>query len=206
MKKELITHIAQRLHGWGYTVYIAESGEYGFYTDGVRVVCFGSHWRGSVDFSGNYRTNAPQSTGTGWKFSDGDMLTDITEEKARGFITAHAPDWAVRGASVVNYTTPAQHLKVYQPSSRYKRFPVRQFANTAAALVVYDAGRAARRAAWDAIETDDDATAAKEADRAALAMVQAAFHSDTSDINSKEHCALVDIDFMRRMAAEEVAK
>lgn len=205
MKNELIAHIAQRLHGWGYTVYIAESGEYGFYTDGVRVVCFGCRFSG-INFSGNYSTNAPKSTGTGWKFSDGDMLADITKEKARAFITAHAPDWAVRGASVVNYTTPAQHLATYQPSSRYKLFPVRQFANTAGALVIYDAGRAARIASWAGVETDDDVKAAEEADRAALALVQAAFHSDTSDINSKAHCALVDIDFMRRMAAEEVAK
>lgn len=121
-KKQLVAHIAQRLHSFGFTVYIAEDGNYGFYTDGVRVVSFGGHWNTSVDFSGNYSTNVPRQTGTGWGLDGGKELSDIDEETARRFITESAPRWAIRGASVVNYTTPEQHLKTYGPSSRYTVF------------------------------------------------------------------------------------
>lgn len=122
MKKQLIAHIAQRLISYGYTVYIAQSGEYGFYTEGVRVVSFGGQWNFSVDFSGNYRTNAPTQTGTGWQIAPD--MGDITEEQARAYITAKAPDWAISGATVVNYTTPEQHLATYGNSSRYTQYGV----------------------------------------------------------------------------------
>jgi len=122
MKKALIAHIAQRLKSFGYTVYIAEDGTYGFYTDDTRVVSFGGQWNFSVDFSGNYITSAPQQTGTGWGISGGRELSDIDAETARRFITENAPQWATRGASVVKYTTPEQYLKTYGPSSRYTRF------------------------------------------------------------------------------------
>ena len=118
-KQALIQHIAQRLNAFGYTVYIAERGEYGFYTDGVRVVSFGGSWSTMVDFTGNYITSAPRATGTGWGIPGGKELCDITEEQARAFIKSNAPDWATRGASSVRYTTPEQYLKTYNPSSRY---------------------------------------------------------------------------------------
>lgn len=40
-KKEIIQETCKALQSYGYTVYIARSKEYGFYTDGNRVICFG---------------------------------------------------------------------------------------------------------------------------------------------------------------------
>lgn len=257
MKKQLIGHIAQRLRSYGYTVYIAKTGEYGFYTDGVKVVSFGGHWQWSVDFSGNYKTNAPHQTGTGWRIAG--ELSDISEDQARAFINATAPDWATRGASIVKYETPAQHLQTYGSSSAYVEFdkadaPLiryhaefhgrklgaigitysmteyvtakdeagalielykkhehiryakftpapRKFTNTATALAVYDGSAAARCAAWDKVVCNDDVNTCVAADAAALALVQDAFYTDTADINGRDNCALVDIEFMRRMVA-----
>lgn len=79
----------------------------------------------------------------------------------------------------------------------------RQFANTKAALTEYDAGAAARSKAWNDVDSNEAADAAEAADKAALAKVQDAFHLDTQDINSRIQCALVDLDFMRKMAKDD---
>ena len=115
MKKQLIQCIATKLHGFGYDVYVSDSGEHGFYTDGVRVVSFGGHWRWSVDFSGNYRPT--KQSGTGWQIAN--EQTDITEDQAKAYIVANAPAWANREPI---YTTPEQHLATYGKSSGYQKF------------------------------------------------------------------------------------
>lgn len=76
----------------------------------------------------------------------------------------------------------------------------REFPHTAAALVQFDATAPARDKAWDDAETTLDLACAGQDDREALSAVQDAFQKDTQDINSLEHCRLVDIGFMRRMA------
>jgi hypothetical protein len=118
MKKELIATIAQKLKSYGYTVYISKSGEYGFYTDGNKVVSFGGYWNFSVDFSGNYNS---RNCGTGWQLEGGKELTDIDEHTAEAFIKATAPRWATKG-EVVTYTTPELHLRTYGNSSGYTEF------------------------------------------------------------------------------------
>lgn len=72
------------------------------------------------------------------------------------------------------------------------------FDNTRAALKVYDEGKAARDAAWDAIETDEDVAAREAADSADLRKVQDAFHRDTAAYNSLENCRLLHINDLRR--------
>jgi hypothetical protein len=119
MKKQLIADIAAALHSYGYQVYIAASRDYGFYTDGERVVSFGGTWAFSVDFSGNYRPlthDAGRRIGTGWGIAK--EQTGVTEEQARAYITANAPRWAVGGEKFA-YTTPAEHLRTYGKSSNY---------------------------------------------------------------------------------------
>lgn len=116
-KREHIAAIAQKLKAWGYRVFIAKDGTYGFYTDGTRVVSFGGYYIGMVDFSGNYNGGAnARSVGTGWQIAK--ELSDITEAQAKEFITAYAPRWATQGRAVT-YTTPEQHLKTYGKSSGY---------------------------------------------------------------------------------------
>lgn len=118
MKKQLIQYLASKLHSFGYVVYISKNGEYGFYTDGFKVVSFGGHWNFCVDFSGNYKST---TCGTGWCLHRGKELVDITEEKAARFLMELAPQWATRGERVT-YTTPEQHLKTYGASSGYVLF------------------------------------------------------------------------------------
>lgn len=79
----------------------------------------------------------------------------------------------------------------------------RKFTNTQAALIEYDASALPRNEAWNDASCNESVDAAEKADKDALVAVQAAFHLDTQDINSREHCALVDLDFMRRMAKDD---
>jgi hypothetical protein len=119
MKKQLIADIAAALHSYGYQVYIAEGRDYGFYTDGSRVVSFGGSWQFSVDFSGNYRaltSDGGRRMGTGWQIAK--ELSSITAEQAHAFVTASAPMWAT-GGEKYKLTTPEEHLKTYGKSSRY---------------------------------------------------------------------------------------
>lgn len=116
MEKQLIQHIATKLSGFGFDVYVSNSGEHGFYTDGSRVVSFGGHWRWLVDFSGNYQPTI--ESGTGWQIAK--EQTDITEDQARAYIAENAPAWTKNKKPI--YTTPEQHLKTYGRSSGYKKF------------------------------------------------------------------------------------
>lgn len=77
----------------------------------------------------------------------------------------------------------------------------RTFSHTAAALIEFDAGAANRSRAWDTVDTNEDVAAAERAKAEGLRAVQEAFHRDTADINSLANCHLVDLAFMRRMAA-----
>jgi hypothetical protein len=109
-KVEAVAQLAKEIKADGFRVFIAERGTYGFYTDeaGSRIVSF-QFDLGGFRFTGNYKTDQPRSTGTGWQLQDGsyqDMFNQI------------APQWALRGASW-QYTTLEQHLKTYQWSSKY---------------------------------------------------------------------------------------
>lgn len=112
--QQLIANIAAEVLKQGYRPFIAKRGDYGFFTDaeGSRVVSFGCDL-GSVKFSGNYKTSKPQSTGTGWR-----MDTIPGEFDCAGLFNASAPIWATSGETW-RYTTLAEHLKTYQPSSQY---------------------------------------------------------------------------------------
>lgn len=118
-RRELIEDVAKALKLYGYRVYLAKSGLHGFYTDGKRVVSF-QYDLGGVRYSGNYSTNRPYETGTGWGLGEYMVISPHT---AQQFITAHAPHWAVRDAAVT-YTTPEAFLKKYGASSQYAEFGV----------------------------------------------------------------------------------
>jgi hypothetical protein len=118
-KKELIAELAKALHGYGFTVYIAKSGDYGFYTDGKSVVSFGGYWKFSIDFSGNYKPiNSADGklVGTGWQIDKEVGIPTLLE--ASDYLNALPPRWATDGLGVVK-TTPEQHLKTYGVSSGY---------------------------------------------------------------------------------------
>lgn len=118
-KKELIGEISEALVSYGYDVYVSGSGEYGFYTDGQRVISFGGSWAFCVNFSGNYKSDAPGQTGTGWQIVKDQGIP--TKEEAEDYIRANAPSWAV-GSARFTYETPEQHLATYGDSSNFAKF------------------------------------------------------------------------------------
>jgi hypothetical protein len=74
------------------------------------------------------------------------------------------------------------------------------FSNSRAALKIFDAGAVERAAAWESVETKEDAI---QADADALEKLQTAFFEDTKAFNSRNNCACVDEVFIRRMVKSE---
>lgn len=109
-KAEAVQQLAQQIKATGFRVFIAKSGTYGFYTDeaGTRVVSF-QHDLGGFNFSGNYKTDNPRGTGTGWQLVQNRTFQEMFNE---------CPTWSLRGAKW-QFTTLEQHLKTYQASSQY---------------------------------------------------------------------------------------
>ena len=116
MKKQLIKHFADKLVSFGYVVYIAKSGDYGFYTDGKRCISFGGTWYFSLDISGNYKSN---NCGTGWQIEK--EISDLNKSDAEKWINENPPYWATKGESV-KLTTPEQYLSTYGKSSGYTEY------------------------------------------------------------------------------------
>lgn len=116
-RRELVLDLAKALKSYGYKVYLATGGMHGFYTDGTRVVSF-QYDLGGLKYSGNYSTNLPRQTGTGWVLGTHMVIGKETAEK---YLKEWAPRWAV-GTAEVHYTTPEAHLKTYGKSSGYTEF------------------------------------------------------------------------------------
>lgn len=115
-ERERTQQIVSAIKAAGFRAFLAERGTYGFYTDadGSRVVSFQCDGlRDSV--SGNYQTNMPQQTGTGWRISDD---YSIDESALEAYFNQNPPRWAV-GDAKWSLTTLEQHLKTYGPSSKY---------------------------------------------------------------------------------------
>lgn len=110
-KTEAVAKLAQEIKAEGFRVFIANSGTYGFYTDaeGSRVTCF-QYDLGGFKFMGNYKSDQPRTTGTGWEVLTGTFKDMFAE---------YPPAWSTKGANW-SFTTLDQHLAVYQASSRYK--------------------------------------------------------------------------------------
>lgn len=111
-KVEAIKELAKNIKASGFRVFIAKAGSYGFYTDaeGSKVVSF-QYGLGGYTFTGNYKTDQPRSTGTGWQLADGTYQQMFNE----------CPTWSLRGANW-KYTTLEQYLATYHPSSQYTEF------------------------------------------------------------------------------------
>lgn len=115
-KTEAVQQLAAEIKNAGFRVFIAKSGAYGFFTDaeGTRVVSF-QYDLGGFKFSGNYVTDQPRSTGTGW------VMGSASRGNYKQLFESYAPEWAVKGAKW-KHTTLAQHLATYQASSVYVEF------------------------------------------------------------------------------------
>ena len=111
MKQE-IKELTGKLKNQGFRVFIAKRGSYGFFCkDDSKIISFQADL-GGISFSGNYTTNKPQQTGTGWRLSEG--LFDYSS-----MLDSQPPSWAVQD-SKWNFTTLQKHIKSYQRSSIYK--------------------------------------------------------------------------------------
>lgn len=110
-KKEMLITLCASIMAEGFRVFISERGPYGFYTDaeGTRLVSFGIDL-GTMRLSGNYKTSAPKSCGTGWRID--------TYSTFEGAFNQCAPRWAIHDATW-KYTTLAQYMSEYQQSSKF---------------------------------------------------------------------------------------
>lgn len=115
-EKQRAQEIAQSALDAGYRPFIAEKGNYGFYTDadGTRVVSFQVNGYFEESVSGNYVTNEPQKTGTGWRIAD-----SVNTQELDDYFNMNAPRWAV-GDAKWRHATLTDELNRYQSSSRFK--------------------------------------------------------------------------------------
>ena len=113
-KQDMIREIAEDIKKAGFRVFLAASGTYGFFTDaeGSRVISFQTEIL-SLSFSGNYKTDNPKGTGSGWQILEG-YPKDFSE-----IFNSYPPHWAV-GSAKWKFTTLDQHLATYQKSSKYQ--------------------------------------------------------------------------------------
>ena len=86
-KQSAIKELAAHIHSLGYTVYLAESGEYGFFVTPNNHVCSFEMNYGAPHFSGNYASNGD---GTGWGITTLQTLAPTAEQLER--ITASADE------------------------------------------------------------------------------------------------------------------
>lgn len=71
------------------------------------------------------------------------------------------------------------------------------------AIAAFDAGKAERDRLWAIAESNDDIEAACAARQKALDAVREEFWELTKDRNSRKNCMIVDLEFMRRIAARD---
>lgn len=119
-KKELIREFALSIKKCGYRAFIAELGTYGFFTDeeGTRVVSFHEDY-GDIHLSGNYITDNPRSSGTGWGMGTYPCLS-VPKQRADEWFNAVPFREAISSCRTWRYTTLEEHLKTYQQSSKYE--------------------------------------------------------------------------------------
>jgi hypothetical protein len=119
--RDQVLSFARQITEWGFTVYVAKSGTYGFITDdsASRVLSFSFNDGGSL--GGNYGPPSTQS-GTGWRMERSPYgLTDAA--KVHEALYASPPDSVRRGGVGYRYlSTVAHYLQQYGPSSQFAKF------------------------------------------------------------------------------------
>lgn len=108
--KEYANSIARELRSFGLTVWIAERGTYGIFSDhaGERVISW--QVNDGLKFSGNYTPS--RISGTGWRIGE---VFPRDRVAALEMLYTLAPRWANEAP---HYTTVEKYLDVYK-SSRF---------------------------------------------------------------------------------------
>lgn len=117
-KREQAAEFAGRVKAWGFTVYLAKSGDHGFITDATesRVMSFSFSGIGS-SLGGNYGPPSRES-GTGWQLSK-EVWQLRTAKDVRDALYEQPPAFTGRGWKYL--TNVKQHLATYGQSSGYER-------------------------------------------------------------------------------------
>jgi hypothetical protein len=105
-EKEIVNDLVGKIKAAGFRAFVAERGTYGFFTDadGTQVISFGVDL-GTVTVSGNYKTDRPRETGTGWVIEK--TVGDVPDVKA--LFDQYPPRWAT-GDAKWSFTTLDRHL------------------------------------------------------------------------------------------------
>lgn len=108
-QKEILGNEVNKIQKAGFKVFLSKNGQgdYGFYTDGERIVSFQFDFS-SIVFSGNYKS---KKSGTGWRLGDGLSYSQMIKTYPPNWITCHDE---IKMASIKDY------LKGYQRSSKFK--------------------------------------------------------------------------------------
>lgn len=104
-KSKMISELVAMIQKENLRVFVAERGDYGFYTNakGKRVVSF--QLDPCLSFSGNYKS---LHNGTGWRIAEG-ILANFAS-----LLETNSP------FEFEHYTTLAEYLNMYQKSSKFK--------------------------------------------------------------------------------------
>lgn len=114
LDRQIIKETAEQTTKQGYRFFIAESGTYGFITDGQKVVSVGIEYFAPT-FSGNYVTDNPRQCGQGWRLEYSGAFN------CAELLAQNAPRWATQGAKW-RYKTLTEYLAQYQASSRFLEY------------------------------------------------------------------------------------
>lgn len=122
--KERITELVNKIKSFGYSVYLAERGNYGFFTnsDGSKIVSFQIDYF-FFNFSANHKSIG---LGTGYRITSDEqcLLWEIdkfcTDEFLQKLINAPIYKSRRKNEKFISWTTLEQHLASYQSSSKYQ--------------------------------------------------------------------------------------
>lgn len=120
-RKEQAARFADHVKSLGFTVYMAESGTYGFITDkqADRVMSF-QFDLGGIALSGNYKKPV-SGAGTGWVIAKELSCTELNAQQVADMLHSVAPLWATKGATgPITYATVADHMANYGTSSKFE--------------------------------------------------------------------------------------
>ena len=120
INKENCIELANKIKSFGYDVYIAEKGTYGFFTNGERLVSFqiDYFW---FNFSSNHKSKG---------FGSGARLTndeDCIQYKIEDWCTneflnklLNSQQYRGNGGYFISWTTLKEHMDFYNSSSKYQ--------------------------------------------------------------------------------------
>lgn len=121
--KERTAQLVAKIKSFGYPVYLAEKGDYGFFTnlDGSRIISFQIDYF-FFNFSANHKSIG---LGSGYRITNDEQCliweidTFCTAKFLESLLNAPAYKSRRKNEKFLSWTTLDQHLAFYQSSSKY---------------------------------------------------------------------------------------